>query len=76
MNTFLSQASVLLRLAPHPIIEGDRFSTGFFEAMVLMLLFAGPLLVLRSLHEITKLLAAILDEITGEAQRKREWSDR
>jgi len=68
MSTFLFQVSVLFGLATYPVFEGDRFSTGFFETMVLLLLFAGPFLVLRSLHHIAKLLSAILDEMTGETK--------
>jgi len=37
MNTLPFQASVLLGLAAYPIFEGDRFSTGFSEVMVLIL---------------------------------------
>jgi hypothetical protein len=68
MSTFLFQVSVLFGLATYPVFEGDRFSTGFFETMVLLLLFAGPFLVLLSLRHIAKLLAAILDEMTGETK--------
>jgi hypothetical protein len=65
MSTLPIQASVLLGLATYPIFEGDRFSTGFFEAMVLILLFAGPFSVLLALRDIGKLLAAILVEMKG-----------
>lgn len=65
MSTLPFQASVLLGLATYPIFEGGRFSTGFFEAMVLILLFAGPFSLLLALRDIGKLLAAILDEMKG-----------
>jgi hypothetical protein len=65
MSTSPFQASALLGLATYPIFEGDRFRAGFFEAMVLILLFAGPFSVLLALRDIGKLLAAILDEMKG-----------
>lgn len=48
-------------------------SADFFQTFALLGIWIGAFLVLRSLHEIGKLLAAILDEMTtGERKKQHE----
>lgn len=63
MRTFVFHSLVLLRFATYPIFEGDKLSTGAFQMFVLIGIFGGVVAVLRSLNDIAKLLAAILNQM-------------